>query len=44
MLIIDSTVWVDYFNGVENRQTDYLHPIVDKPPILISDLTLAEVL
>ena len=44
MLIVDSTVWVDYFNGVNNPQTDYLHQIVDKTPILIGDLILAEVL
>jgi len=44
MLIVDSTVWVDYFNGVENPQTDYLDRIADKTPILIGDLILAEVL
>jgi len=44
MLIVDSTVWVDYFNGIENPQTDYLHQIADKTPILIGDLILAEVL
>jgi predicted nucleic acid-binding protein len=44
MLIVDSTVWVDYFNGTENSQTDYLFQIVDKTPILMGDLILAEVL
>jgi predicted nucleic acid-binding protein len=44
MLLVDSTVWVDYFNGIENPQTNYLHQIVDKTPILIGDLILAEVL
>lgn len=44
MLIVDSTVWVDYFNGVENPQTDYLDQIADKTPILIGDLILVEVL
>jgi predicted nucleic acid-binding protein len=44
MLIVDSTVWVDYFNGVDHPQTDYLHQMVDKTPILIGDLILAEVL
>ena len=44
MLIVDSTVWVDYFNGVNNRQTDYLYEIADKTPILIGDLILVEVL
>jgi hypothetical protein len=44
MLVVDSTVWIDYFNGVENPQTDYLHQIADRMPILIGDLILAEVL
>src|SRR3990172_8756513 len=44
MLVVDSTVWIDYFNGVENSYTDYLHQIADKTPILIGDLILAEVL
>ena len=44
MLVVDSTVWVDYFNGVGNLQTDYLERIADQAPILIGDLILAEVL
>ena len=44
MLVVDSTVWVDYFNGIGNPQTDYLDQMVDKTPILIGDLILAEVL
>lgn len=44
MLVVDSTVWVDYFNGVENPQTDHLHQLLDQTPILVGDLILAEVL
>ena len=44
MFVDDSTAWIDYFNGVENSQTDYLDQTVDKTPILIGDLILAEVL
>jgi predicted nucleic acid-binding protein len=44
MLVVDSSVWIDYFNGSANVQTDYLHDILDKTPILIGDLILAEVL
>jgi hypothetical protein len=44
MLVVDSTVWVDYFNGVKNQQTDYLYQIANKTPILIGELILAEVL
>jgi predicted nucleic acid-binding protein len=44
MLLVDSTVWIDYFSGLENPQTDYLDQIVDRTPILVGDLILAEVL
>lgn len=44
MLVVDTSVWVDYFNGVENPQTDFLHSVLDTIPILIGDLILAEVL
>lgn len=44
MLVVDSSVWIDYFNGVESRETDYLHQVADRAPILIGDLILAEVL
>jgi predicted nucleic acid-binding protein len=44
MLVVDSTVWIDYFNGVANPQTDFLDKIVDQTTIMIGDLILAEVL
>jgi predicted nucleic acid-binding protein len=44
MLIVDSTVWIDYFNGVESPQTDYLDRILETTPILVGDLMLVEVL
>ena len=44
MLVVDTSVWVDYFNGLENPQSDYLHANLDQTPILIGDLILAEVL
>jgi predicted nucleic acid-binding protein len=44
MLLVDSTVWIDYFNGIETPQTDFLHRTLDKVPILVGDLILAEVL
>lgn len=44
MLLVDSTVWIDYFNGIETPQTNFLHRALDKIPILVGDLILAEVL
>ena len=44
MLVVDTSVWVDYFNGVKNTQTEYLHSVLNTTPILIGDLILAELL
>ena len=44
MLLVDTSVWVDYFNGVKNPQTDHLDENMDRTPILVGDLILAEVL
>ncbi len=44
MLVVDTSVWVDYFNGAENPQTNFLHAVLDTTPILIGDLILTEVL
>ena len=44
MLLVDSTVWIDYFNGLETPQTNYLNSILETTPILVGDLILAEVL
>lgn len=44
MLFVDSMVWIDYFNGIENPQTDFLHRVLETTPILVGDLVLAEVL
>ena len=44
MLTADSSVWIDYFNGVVDWRTDYLDRHVNLTPILVGDLILAEVL
>ena len=44
MLLVDSSVWIDYFNGVATWQTDYLHAVVGQRQILVGDIILSEVL
>jgi predicted nucleic acid-binding protein len=44
MLVVDSTVWIDYFNGVETPQVEFLNLALERTPILVGDLILAEVL
>ncbi len=44
MILVDSSVWIDYFNGVNNRPSDHLDRLLGREPVLIGDLILAEVL
>lgn len=44
MILVDSSVWVDYFNGRLTRETDYLDSLLGVEPVAIGDLILAEVL
>ena len=42
--MVDSTVWIDYFNGVTTPETDFLDDILGDQLILVGDIILAEVL
>ena len=44
MIVVDSSVWVDYFRGVDTRETALLHGLLGVEPVVIGDLVLAEVL
>ena len=44
MILVDSSVWIDYFNGQLTVQTDYLDQILGKELIVIGDIILLEVL
>jgi hypothetical protein len=44
LILVDSSVWIDYFNGVITPQTDKLHDLLDSEPLAIGDLILTEVL
>ena len=44
MILVDSSVWIDYFRGVHSPQTDRLHALLGNEPIATGDLVLAEVL
>jgi len=44
MILVDSSLWIDYFNGVENVQTDFLHEGLGAQTFAIGDLILVEVL
>ena len=44
MILVDSSVWVDYFNGAQTAETDCLHESLAQEPVVIGDLILTEVL
>lgn len=44
MILVDTSVWIDYFNGVENRQTESLDRILSEQTVLLGDIILTEVL
>lgn len=44
MIFLDSTVLIDYFNGVINKQTEFLDRILGTEVIVIGDYVLTEVL
>jgi predicted nucleic acid-binding protein len=44
LILVDSSVWVDYFRGSDTLQTDRLDLLLGREPLAIGDLILAEVL
>ena len=44
MILVDSSVWIDYFNGVRTPRTDKLDKLLGLESLIIGDLILAEVL
>jgi predicted nucleic acid-binding protein len=44
MILVDSSVWIDYFNGHKTAQTDWLDAALGNTPIIMGDLILTEVL
>jgi len=44
LILVDSSVWIDYFRGAITAQTDKLDRLLGREPLAIGDLNLAEVL
>jgi predicted nucleic acid-binding protein len=44
MIMVDSSVWIDYFSGADNKQANTLDNILGLKPVAIGDLILTEVL
>ena len=44
MILVDSSVWIGYFNGNLTPQTDWLDSALGKEVIVVGDIILTEVL
>ena len=44
MVLVDSSVWIDYFNGAVTPETDTLDTLLGRDLVLMGDLILTEVL
>lgn len=44
MILVDSSVWIDYFRGEQTLQVEKLDFLLGSEPVAIGDLILAEVL
>jgi len=44
MVLADTTIWIDYFGGARNVQTDWLDQAVGNVELGITDLSLCELL
>ncbi len=44
MILVDSSVWIDYFGGVANPAANQLDALLGVEPLATGDLILAEVL
>ena len=44
MILVDSSVWIDYFRGVATPQSDRLDALLGVEPLAVGDIILTEVL
>ncbi len=44
MILVDSSVWIDYFRGTLTPETGLLDTLLENEPVFIGDLILTEVL
>jgi predicted nucleic acid-binding protein len=44
LILVDSSVWIDYFNGAITPKTEKLNSLLDRELLAVGDLILTEVL
>ena len=44
MILVDTSVWIDYFNGIKNIKTENLDRLLSEQTVLMGDIILTEIL
>jgi len=44
MILVDTSVWIEYFNGRRNNQTDKLDEFLSTEHVIMGDIILCEIL
>lgn len=44
MILVDTSVWIDYFNGIESEYTNSLDQLLTADTVLLGDIILTELL
>lgn len=44
MIVVDSSVWIDFLTGVRTAKVEWLLDLLGRQPVLVGDLILVEVL
>ena len=44
MIVVDSSVWIDFFNGIVTAEVERLRALMGQQPLLVGDVMLLEVL
>lgn len=44
MVVVDTTVWIDYLQGIQNPETNWLDAELDHQRLALTDISMCEVL
>jgi len=44
MVLADTSIWIDFFRGIDSRETDLLNSLLDEERIATGDLIIAELM
>ena len=44
MIVVDSSVWIDFLNGIATPQVERLRELMGRVPLMVGDVILLEVL